>query len=127
MRLSAVVLLLCSTIVLAQDRPAPIRPAGPTETGFLLPNGWHLTPAGKHLVTTDLPLNILPLRDGRHALVATSGYNAHELTLVDVGTGEPKRVSSAAVRSSWYGLAIDKPSGRCGGPAAGSTSCTRSS
>ena len=51
----------------------------------------------------DLPLNILPLPDSRHVLVATSGYNAHELSLIDLG----KRavVDRQAVRESWFGLA----------------------
>ena len=80
--------------VVAQEKP---RTAGPTETGYLLPNGWHLTPTGKHFITTDLPLNIIPLKDGKHALVATSGYNRHELTLVDLSGPEPKAVSSATV------------------------------
>jgi DNA-binding beta-propeller fold protein YncE len=81
---------------------------GPTETGFLLPNGWHLTPVGKHVVTTDLPLNIIPTKDGKHVLVATSGYNKHELMVVDIAGAEPKIVSSETVRQSWYGLARDK-------------------
>ncbi len=91
--------------VVAQEKPTV---AGPTETGYLLPNGWHLTPAGRHFITTDLPLNIIPLKDGKHALVATSGYNRHELTLVDLSGSEPKAVSSADVRQSWFGLAVDK-------------------
>jgi hypothetical protein len=49
--------------------------AGPTENGFLLPNGWTLSPAGKQVPLGDLPLNIIPLADGRHALVATDGFN----------------------------------------------------
>ena len=51
----------------------------------------------------DLPLNILPLPDSRHVLVATSGYNAHELSLIDLG----KRavVDRQAVRESWFELA----------------------
>jgi len=81
--------------------------AGPTpDGGFLLPNGWTLTPVGKHAVTTDLPLNIVPLADNKHALVASSGFNAHELTLIDI-TGEPKIVGKMTQRQSWYGLATD--------------------
>ena len=34
-----------------------------------------------------MPLNIIPLADGRSALVATSGYNKHELSLVDLVDG----------------------------------------
>ncbi len=78
---------------------------GPTKNGYLLPNGWHLTPAGKHIVTTDLPLNILPLKDNQHAIIATSGFNSHDLSLVNI-TGEPKVVSQLRVLQSWYGLAI---------------------
>jgi hypothetical protein len=37
-----------------------------------LPDGWTITPAGKHITLTGLPLNILP--DGQRALVASSGF-----------------------------------------------------
>ena len=60
-----VVLLVCRPAV-GDDQSAPVY-AGPTTKGFLLPNGWTLTPAGKHVPLTDLPLNIAPLADGRHA------------------------------------------------------------
>ena len=108
MRHVPLVALLLIAPLPAQDKP---KFAGPTDTGFLLPNGWHLTPVGKHVVTTDLPLNIIPLKDGRHALVATSGYNRHELSLIDL-TGEPRVVASEMVRQSWYGLAVDKAEGK---------------
>jgi len=44
----------------ADDTKSDTKPqfAGPTETGFLLSNGWHITPVGKQVQTTDLPLNI---------------------------------------------------------------------
>jgi YVTN family beta-propeller protein len=86
------------------------RYAGPTGRGFLLPNGWTLTPAGDQVTLTDLPLNILPLADGKRALVATSGYNAHELSLVDLDT--KATVAKTAVRESWFGLASDAKSRR---------------
>jgi YVTN family beta-propeller protein len=77
--------------------------AGPTKNGFLLPNGWVVSPAGAQVIVPDLPLNILALPDNRHALIATSGYNAHELSLIDL---EQKTViDRQAVRESWFGLA----------------------
>ncbi|MBN9517488.1 beta-propeller fold lactonase family protein [bacterium] len=94
-----------------KDKDNP-RFAGPTATGYLLPNGWHLTPAGKHLVTSDLPLNIIPLKDGKRALVATSGFNAHNLQLVDIAGGEPKAVATGTSQQSWFGLAVDKAEGK---------------
>src|SRR4051794_15231518 len=101
--LSLAALFLClAALPLLGDAP-PRRP-GPTPQGFLLPNGWTITPAGKHVTLTDLPLNILPLADGRRALVATSGYNKHELSLVDLAG--PKVLDSVTVRQSWFGLAL---------------------
>src|SRR5215472_13919945 len=85
--LVAIVLVGSPTFHLfADDKPKGESPryAGPTENGFLLPNGWTLTPAGKHVAIADLPLNIIALADNRHALVATSGYNKHELMLIDL-------------------------------------------
>jgi YVTN family beta-propeller protein len=91
----------------AGDQPAsPAARPGPTKDGFLLPNGWHVTPAGKHIPTTDLPLNILPLKDGRHALVGTSGFNPHHLSVIDLVEG--KVVSRETVIQSWFGLAVSK-------------------
>ncbi len=107
--------LLTATLILplwlaAQDRPqGTTRTAGPTDGGFLLPNGWTVSPAGDQVALTDLPLNIIPL-DSRLALVATSGYNDHELSLVDLDAR--KVVDAEAVRQSWYGLAVDRKGGR---------------
>ena len=91
----------------AQDKPKPAdKPAtaGPTATGFLLPNGWHLTPVGTHVEISDLPLNIHPLKDGTHALVTTNGFNRHELSLVNLKDG--KVVTAEWARQSWFGLAV---------------------
>ncbi|QEH32417.1 Phosphoesterase family protein [Aquisphaera giovannonii] len=91
----------------AQEPPpagAPITRPGATAEGFLLPNGWTVSPAGRQVSTTDLPLNIIPMPDARHALVATSGYNAHELSLVDLQKGEV--VAKRSTAQSWFGLAL---------------------
>jgi YVTN family beta-propeller protein len=109
LRLLPLAFVICASPLFAQDKA---KFAGPTDTGFLLPNGWHLTPVGRHVVTSDLPLNILLFKDGKHALVATSGFNRHELVLVEVNGSEPKIVSTETVRQSWYGLAMDKAEGR---------------
>src|SRR3954469_8519461 len=100
---AAVVFVLLVGVVAAQEKPTV---PGPTATGFLLPNGWHLTPAGRHVEITDLPLNIHPLKDGRHALVTTNGFNRHDLSLVDLQQG--KVIASEWARQSWFGLAVSK-------------------
>jgi YVTN family beta-propeller protein len=83
------------------ERP---RFAGPVGASFLLPNGWTITPVGKQVGLTDLPLNIVPLADGRHALVATSGFNRHELSLIDLMTQQVLARHPAG--QSWFGLAV---------------------
>jgi YVTN family beta-propeller protein len=91
-----------SGIEIARAQQAP-QYAGHTERGFVLPNGWVLNPAGEQILLADLPLNILPLGDNRHVLAATSGYNTHELTLIDLAS--KTIVDRQAVQQSWFGLA----------------------
>ncbi|MEJ7640413.1 MAG: bifunctional YncE family protein/alkaline phosphatase family protein, partial [Singulisphaera sp.] len=93
--------------LLAQEKP---HTAGPVEGGFLLPNGWTITPAGEQVALPDLPLNILPLADGKHALVACNGFNDHDLSLIDLA--EKAVVAKQNVRQSWFGLAHDPATGR---------------
>lgn len=95
--------LLLSTAVLSAKPPKLTKP-GPVEGGFLLPNGWTITPAGDQLSLSDLPLNIVPLADGRHALVSTNGFNAHELAVVDLA--ERRVVDKVTQMQSWFGLAV---------------------
>ncbi len=100
--------IVCSIVALncfAQDVSTKPQFAGPTETGFLLPNGWHLTPVGKHIETSDMVLNIHPLRDSRHAIATTNGFNEHKLLLLDIA--DQKMIASATSLQSWYGLAVD--------------------
>jgi YVTN family beta-propeller protein len=96
----------------AQDKPAknPAGFPGPTDAGFLLPNGWKLTPAGQQVPLTDLPLNIRTTPDGKYAVVATNGYNKHELTAIDLKSLE--KVSVETAQQSWFGLAADESLGR---------------
>ncbi len=101
--------------IFAEDPPKPAedppRYAGAMKDGgTLLANGWTITPAGLQVELKDLPLNILTTPDNRFALVATSGFNAHELSVVDLAA---KTVGSReTVRQSWFGLAHDAASGR---------------
>ena len=98
--------------LIAQERKAQEKPrtAGPTDAGFLLPNGWTLTPAGEQVPLNDLVLNIIPGPDGRRALVSSNGYNTHELSLVDLGRKEV--VAKQSVRQSWFGLALEPEAGK---------------
>jgi YVTN family beta-propeller protein len=80
--------------------------AGPTEKGYLLPNGWTIAPVGEHVRLPDMVLNILPMPDGRTVLASSSGYNEHQLALIDVAA--KRIVEKQTVRQSWFGLAAGK-------------------
>jgi YVTN family beta-propeller protein len=101
--LAGVIFLGQGIVALGDDPP---RYAGPTAKGFLLPNGWTITPVGKQVTLTDLPLNIIPLADGKHALAATSGFNKHELSLIDLT--DAKVIDKQVVQQSWFGLVCDE-------------------
>lgn len=96
----AVVAFVMAPSASGEESPFP----GQKQDGFLLPNGWKVSPAGEQMLLKDLPLNIWPLTDGRQALVATSGYNAHELVLVDYAAKSVKQTE--VVRQSWFGLTV---------------------
>ena len=103
----------------AEENP---RYAGPSREGFLLPNGWTISPAGEQVPLTDLPLNILPLAGGRQALVGSSGYNRHELVLVDLDRKEKllrRRCGKAGLAWRW---ATSRTA--CGGRAEAATRST---
>ena len=109
-RIAALAALAMTT--LAGNLPAQDKPQfpGPTERGFLLPNGWTVSPAGDQVITTDMVLDIKLTPDGKHALVASSGYNAHDLIVVDLASKQV--VDKETVRQSWFGLALDPETGK---------------
>jgi YVTN family beta-propeller protein len=108
----AAIAALATSAMLAGSLPAQDKPqfAGPTERGFLLPNGWTVSPAGEQVITTDMVLDVKLTPDGKHALVASSGYNAHDLIVVDLASKQV--VDKETVRQSWFGLAMDNASGK---------------
>lgn len=74
-----------------------------------LPNGWRITPAGKHIkLPGDLPMKIASA-DSSHLLVLTAGYHDHSLNAVDVRTREV--TSTLDVVKAWDGMAFDAASG----------------
>jgi YVTN family beta-propeller protein len=96
-------LATCLVLVASGAIAAPPQTPGPSDKGVVLPNGWVLTPAGRHVELTDLPLNILPLADNHRVVVGTDGYNRHELSLIDLTQGQ--ELASQSVGESWFGLA----------------------
>ena len=92
----ATFLLLAGPVVRADKSVSPT----------VLPNGWKVTPAGRIVALAgDMPLRVLPLHDGRRALVLTGGYHDHSLSIVDIAGG--KIVYKLELGKVWAGLAVD--------------------
>lgn len=105
-RLLALTLSLATTglVTVAQREGAPGRRPGALGEGVtLLPNGWQIAPAGRHLPVGDLPLNMVWAPDGRHLIVTNNGWSKPTLTVVDAAHFHVK--STVQVDHAWLGLA----------------------
>jgi YVTN family beta-propeller protein len=108
-RASGVCLLAgVAAIASAQKRPdVPPRPAierpGVGRGTTLLPNGWRIAPAGRHINAGDLPLAMVESADGRFLIVSNNGYVRPTLTVVDLKTLTVRR--RVPLDNAWLGLA----------------------
>jgi YVTN family beta-propeller protein len=91
------------------DAPAVRESTGLAPDETLLFNGWGLTPAGRHVPTTDMPMKMVLSPDGRTLALTHGGYNAEGLTLVDVAEQRPPQF--LPLRSAWNGVAFSRDGG----------------
>jgi hypothetical protein len=98
--LSFVALLLLALPALAADKP--LTPGGEGGGVTLLPNGWRIAPAGRHITVGDLPLAMVESPDGRYLIVSNNGYAKPTLTVVDLARMYVK--SKATLDHAWLGL-----------------------
>src|SRR3954470_5084297 len=106
-RLVVPVLLL----LLAPDASTAKKPAsslssrqvpGRVGNDVLLPNGWKIAPAGRHVAVGDLPLAMAESPDGGTLVITNNGYDKPSLTVVDL-----RRLTvpaSVPVDDAWLGL-----------------------
>lgn len=108
----ALLVVSAAGVTIAQrtpPQPAPQRPGVLGAGVTLLPNGWKISPVGKHLPIGDLPLNMTFSADGKFLIVANGGYAKPTLRVVDL---ERDVISSiTTLDDHWYGLAWN-PNGR---------------
>ena len=90
-------------LVLAYAPAIGAQTPGPGEGGYLLPNGWTITPLGTPIPTSDLISNIVASPDGERMIALTGGFNEHELVVIDAA--KEKAIQHIALRSAWMGLA----------------------
>ena len=112
----ALALTLMSVPTFAQT-PAPVRSAqqavndtqvrttvGLAPNTNLLFNGWGLTPAGKHVAISDLPLKMIVSPDKKMLLAASGGFNNTGLSVLDIA--KRQRAQFFPLPEVWNGLAF---------------------
>ena len=95
----------------AQDEaPQPrIVPGLQPDQSILLPNGWTITPAGKQIPLSTLPMSMTVSPDGGHLLVLNAGFLPPSISVVNVETLQ--ETSRVPVDDAWLGLAFH-PNGK---------------
>ena len=88
----------------AQSAPPQASSPGALADGStLLPSGWRLAPAGRHLMIGDLPLNVVQSPDSRYLIVTNNGLAKPSFSVVDVANWTVK--NTMPLEHAWYGLA----------------------
>jgi YVTN family beta-propeller protein len=73
-----------------------------TKRRVRLPNGWHLSPAGRSFPLGDLPLNIAVSPSKKYIAVTNNGQSVQSVQLIDPKT--EKVLHNVIIPKSWYGL-----------------------
>src|SRR5450759_218315 len=110
--IALVCIIFVSAAVVSVARLAPPPPTWPGSLGngvTLLPNGWKIQPAGRHMSIGDLPLAMVESPDGNFLVVTNNGYAKPTLTVVDLKRGYV--ASKVTIDHAWLGLAWH-PDGR---------------
>jgi YVTN family beta-propeller protein len=99
-------LAVAAAVAAAAEKPAspsPRQVPGRVGNAVLLPNGWRIAPAGRHITVGDLPLAMAESPDGGTLVITNNGYDKPSLTVVDL-----RRLTvpaSVPVDDAWLGLA----------------------
>ncbi|HEY0245211.1 MAG TPA: bifunctional YncE family protein/alkaline phosphatase family protein, partial [Mucilaginibacter sp.] len=97
--------LIVSTVLFTALQSKAQLPGNIAQTEqVLLPNGWKLSPAGRHLQLGDLPLNLQLSASGKLLAVTNNGQSTQSIQLID--PVNEKLLDEKVVGKSWYGLAF---------------------
>ena len=111
--LASAVTLLAAAGLIAEKTKQPRKYVLPDringEGRATLPNGWRITPAGRHIkLPGDMPMKMVVLPDGK-LLVNTAGWHDHDVNVIDTNT--EKLEQSLDVGKNWSGMSFEPDSG----------------
>ena len=70
-----------------------------------LPNGWRLTPAGRQVPLSSLPMSIALAPDEKYAVVLNGGFLPPTLSVIDPTAG--RETARVPVKDAWHGLTFN--------------------
>ena len=103
MRITLLLIILLALVTTAQAPDSGI-PGSLGKGVILLPNGWKIQPAGKHIPLDDLPLEMLESPDGQYAIVTNNGYSPPIISVIELPQFRVK--DRVKVKNAWLGLAM---------------------
>lgn len=99
----SVIILLCAFFFAGcSGTERTILPGRLPDGRIRLPNGWMLSPAGKHVEVGELPLNMEVSPNGRYVIVTNNGTGEQSLSVIDVQSWT--MTQSVPIPKSWLGL-----------------------
>ncbi len=104
-----VTLLVLAALVTSAPAP-PVRVGPQPDGGFLLHTGWRLTPAGKQIPLSTLPMSMAFSPDGKYLLVLNGGYLPPSISVIDVAA--ERETARAPVEDAWLGITFNRKGDR---------------
>lgn len=91
---------VCGIAALAQTQRVVPGPR-PDQT-ILLPNGWTITPAGRQIPLSTLPMSLALSPDGNHLLALNAGFLPPSISVIDLQSMQ--ETARVPVEDAWLGL-----------------------
>ncbi|MEX2299791.1 MAG: bifunctional YncE family protein/alkaline phosphatase family protein [Bryobacterales bacterium] len=94
---------------LAQQRAeqsARIHPGPQSDGSILLPTGWSISPAGKQIPLSTMPMAAVLSPDDRYLLVLNGGFLPPTISVIDLQT--ETETGRVAVKDAWHGITFNK-------------------
>ena len=101
MALARLLLLLVAPCLMFAHPLGGRRPDG----AAILPNGWPITPAGRQIELSTLPMALALHPNGKHAFVLNSGFLPPTISVIDLDAGAV--LAEVPAPNAWLGLELD--------------------
>jgi DNA-binding beta-propeller fold protein YncE len=88
------------------SNPSRIRPGPQADGSILLPTGWSISPTGKQIPLSTLPMSAALSPDDRYLLVLNGGFLPPSISVIDLAS--ETQASQVPVKDAWHGMAFNK-------------------